>query len=40
MMSGCVPGSRGRRSGSGRKKQKKVLNQIHDLPLSLVLWDA
>ena len=25
MASGCVPGSGGKRAGSGRKKQKKVI---------------
>ena len=30
MANGCVPGSGGRRAGSGWKKQKKVVyNQIH-----------
>ena len=34
MMSGCVPGSGGRRAGSGRRSSKSLF--IADLPLRLV----
>ena len=37
MASGCVPGSGGRRAGSGRRSSKSLFNQfIADLPLRLV----
>ena len=29
MASGCVPGSGGRRAGSGRRSSKSLFNQIH-----------